>query len=52
MMLSGEARGEAIEAMRGISGPGEEDERAAGAAPIHDFKLNAWFDGHHLDLMG
>ena len=51
MMLPGEPQGEAVEAMRRISGPGEEDERSAGTAPIQNFKLNTLFDGDQLHFM-
>src|SRR5882757_2697598 len=51
VMLPGEPRSEAVEAMRGISRPCEEDERSAGAAPIQNFKLNTLFDSDQLDLM-
>jgi hypothetical protein len=37
--------------MRGVPGPGQEDERLAGAAPIQHFELNTWFHGDHLNLM-
>jgi hypothetical protein len=46
MLLPGEPRSEAVEAMRDVSSPGEEDESSAGAAPIQNFKLNSLFDGH------
>ena len=50
-MLPGEPRSKAVEAMRGISGPGEEDQRSARAASIQNFKLNTLFDGDQLDFM-
>jgi hypothetical protein len=48
MMLPVELRSKAIEAMRGISSAGEEDQRPARAAPIQDLKPNAWLDRDKL----
>ena len=50
-MLIGELWSEAVETMRGIPSPGQEDERPAGSAPIQNFKLNTLFDGDQLDFM-
>ena len=48
MMLRNEPRSKAIEAMRRISRPGEEDKRPAGTTPIQNLKLNTWLDGDEL----
>jgi hypothetical protein len=50
-MLLGELWSEAVEAMRRVSSPGKEDERAAGSAPIQDFELNSLFDSDELGFM-
>jgi hypothetical protein len=50
MMLWNELRSKAIEAMRGISGTSEEDERPADPTPIQDLKLDPWLDSHELHL--
>src|SRR5258706_7950075 len=51
VMSLGELWGEAIETMRGIPSPRQEDERPAGSAPIHNFKLNTLLDGDQLNFM-
>jgi len=51
VVLFGELWSEAVEAMRRISGPSQEDKRPAGATPIQNFKLDTRFDRDHLDFM-
>lgn len=50
MMLCNELRSKAVEAMRGVSRPSEEDKRPAGPAPIQNLKLYPWLDSHELHL--
>jgi hypothetical protein len=51
VVLLSELRREAVEAMRRVSSPSQENERPAGPTPVQHFKLNTWFYGDHLDSM-